>query len=198
MLSSSFFILTFLCWPVVDSDNHVFISTEGVSTLCPFTQTWNTKPRRMWHHYSSSVCCLSLCLFFILFPFLHVILFSLFLQNTILLVITRSSDIGLHVFAHPTSSVCSTFTLYLQCEHWLYKRWPFFDLNSHRGRSRKRTRDKTDTLLLNVNQQFSVLVVNVGEYKWTYSGRRVMMMMIEIYCNILALNFDKTLAFQVI
>lgn len=58
------------------------MSTDTVSTLCPFTQTWNTKPRLPWHHYSSFVCCLSLCLFFILFPFLHVTLFSHFSFKT--------------------------------------------------------------------------------------------------------------------
>lgn len=96
-LLPSFFICCreIILWPTVDSDNPVFMSTDSVSTLCPFTQTWNTKPRLPWHHYSHSVCCLSLCLLFMLFsissrhPFL-----LLFLQNTILSVRAWSSDIS--------------------------------------------------------------------------------------------------------
>lgn len=122
-----------MLWPAVDPDNHVFMSTDGVSTLCPFTQTWNTKPRLPWHHYSSSVCCLSLLIFHPFFsisschPFL-----PLFLQNMTLLAITLNSDISLRLFVCPVSLVSTTFprcicNVYFSVHAVLWS-WPIFDL----------------------------------------------------------------------
>lgn len=49
----------------------------------------------------------------------------------------------------------------------LWEPWPIFDLSSHACVCALFTQTCTNILSLNVNQQFSILVVNVGEHKWT-------------------------------
>lgn len=117
-------------WPIADSDKHVFMSTEGLSTLCPFTQTWYNKPRLPRLHHSSFVCCLSLLFFFIHFPFPHVIPCS-DSKNDSVSINPRNSDIGRLVFSSSFVSLLHFHSDFAVCT-WVLQPCPVFDLYSHR------------------------------------------------------------------